>query len=371
MAHTPWSKQRVGISSVQLHAVFAWCCSILPTAALWHAAQLAAIDWSKVVERLKRMQASPSPVHKMQAGSMKAFAYGALAAALPCTCVAAHYPRLAHSHAANPLRAHLQELLFFVDEVHEILEQSRDVHGMEAVGADDMLPLVVHILLTSVPHTSLHSLLHAITHTLSHSHSHAHSLSLTRSLTLTHTLTHFPSHNHTLTLSHSHTLTLSHSHTLTLTYLLIEMRGCCWQRIALFEAEAEYLWGLLDPALLNGEVCILLELGSLVRFFSERLHHKHVHAFTAALAGACTTSQGGYYLTTLSSAIHVIKTFNPQTHPRLRAPSVDDMQGALAPLCCCRHPHFHPDSLIARFMERAYTHTRTHANTCTHAHTHT
>ena len=217
----------------------------------------------------------------------------------------------------------------------------------------------IHPFTHSFTQSLTHS--HTLTHTLTHSHSHAHSLSLTRSLTFL----------HTITLSHSHTLTLSHSHTLTLTYLLIEMRGCCWQRIALFEAEAEYLWGLLDPALLNGEVCILLELGSLVRFFSERLHHKHVHAFTAALAGACTTSQGGYYLTTLSSAIHVIKTFNPQTHPRLRAPSVDDMQGALAPLCCCRHPHFHPDSLIARFMERAYTHTRTHANTCTHAHTHT
>ncbi|EGD78399.1 hypothetical protein PTSG_09467 [Salpingoeca rosetta] len=120
--------------------------------------KLARIQWKGAIVHLERMQTSPSPVSK------------------------------------------LQELLFFVDTVHAILDDTRDVHNMEAVGADDMLPLIVHIIILS--------------------------------------------------------------------------------RISLFEAEAEYMWGLLDPALLNGE--------------------------------------GGYYLTTLSSAIHVIKTFNVTEHGETR-----------------------------------------------------
>lgn len=44
----------------------------------------------------------------------------------------------------------MQQLLLCVDSIHDILNTTRAQHGFDAVGADDMLPLFIHIILLSV-----------------------------------------------------------------------------------------------------------------------------------------------------------------------------------------------------------------------------
>eukprot|EP00056_Hartaetosiga_gracilis_P006614 m.98214 g.98214 ORF g.98214 m.98214 type:complete len:923 (+) comp12514_c0_seq2:58-2826(+) len=105
----------------------------------------------------------------------------------------------------------LQRILFFMDTIHNTLEEDHSVHGISQFSADDMLPLVIHLLLKT--------------------------------------------------------------------------------RIESFEVDASLMWALLEPQLMNGEA--------------------------------------GYYCTTFTVAVDAIRTFDPQTIPRLRLPTVADMKGLL------------------------------------------
>eukprot|EP00056_Hartaetosiga_gracilis_P006615 m.98253 g.98253 ORF g.98253 m.98253 type:complete len:172 (+) comp12514_c0_seq5:333-848(+) len=105
-----------------------------------------------------------------------------------------------------------------MDTIHNTLEEDHSVHGISQFSADDMLPLVIHLLLKT--------------------------------------------------------------------------------RIESFEVDASLMWALLEPQLMNGEA--------------------------------------GYYCTTFTVAVDAIRTFDPQTIPRLRLPTVADMKGlSFHSVCSC------------------------------------
>lgn len=87
------------------------------------------------------------------------------------------------------------------------------------------------------------------------------------------------------------------------------------------EVEAEYVWGLLDPALLNGEVRC--------RRLKRPASSLEATVFTAFSFLFSSLFKGGYYLTSLSSASHWLKNYSVQSNARLRVPCMDDVQGVL------------------------------------------
>eukprot|EP00055_Hartaetosiga_balthica_P013875 m.73085 g.73085 ORF g.73085 m.73085 type:complete len:203 (+) comp8411_c0_seq4:2404-3012(+) len=102
----------------------------------------------------------------------------------------------------------LQRILFFMDAIHTTLETQHNMHDISRISADDMLPLVIHLLVKT--------------------------------------------------------------------------------QIDSFEVDSELMWGLLEPNLMAGEA--------------------------------------GYYCTTFTVAVNAIRTFDPQSIPRLRLPTVVDVQ---------------------------------------------